>query len=113
MSQIINKPTPRAIKHAPKRTSLVPARGKTQGESEGLMVWFQKISFFLIGIAITVALLFLTGAISAPQIGRYQMEVVVRSPNVSDVWVIDTTTGVVKWLDYKDEGKPFNEIKKK
>lgn len=65
------------------------------------------------GMAATVALLFLTGANSVPQIGRYQMEVVVRSPNVSDVWVIDTTTGVVKWLDFKDEGKPFEEIKKK
>lgn len=96
-----------------KGVTLIPRRWLTQRESEGLMVWFQKISFFLIGIAVTIALLFLSGAISAPQIGRYQMEVVVRSPNVSDVWVIDTTTGVVKWLDYKDEGKPFNEIKKK
>ena len=41
------------------------------------------------------------------------MEVVVRRANLSDVYVIDTTTGVVKWLDFKDEGKPFNEIKKK
>jgi len=71
---------------------------------------FEKIIFFLIGCAVVIAFLFLTGADTAPQIGRYQMEVVVRR-EFADVYVIDTTTGRVKWLDDKDENKPFDQIK--
>lgn len=74
--------------------------------------WKGKIIFFGIGMFISLAMIFLTGANSAPQVGRYQMQCVERG-GFADVYVMDTTNGVVKWLDSKDEGKPFDEIKKK
>ena len=76
-------------------------------EVKGELKW-EEMSFTI--TSLSLSLLFLTGAGSAPQIGRYQMEVTSRRPNSSDVYVMDTTTGVVKWLDFKDEGKPFEEI---
>lgn len=45
------------------------------------------------------------------QIGRYRMSVVIRN-NFTDIFVIDTTTGVVKYVG-QDEGKPFEQIKGK
>jgi hypothetical protein len=66
----------------------------------------------IIGLLLVVALLFLTGAgASSGEIGRYRMTTVVRG-NFTDIFVIDTTTGVVKWLG-GDEGKPFEEVKGK
>jgi hypothetical protein len=72
----------------------------------------QKLIFVLLGISIVFALLFLTGATAiddASQIGRYRMTAVVRG-NFPDLFVIDTATGVVKWVG-NDEGKPFELIK--
>jgi hypothetical protein len=68
--------------------------------------------FFLIGAGVVIAFLFLTGTASVPQIGRYQIEAVSRG-NFSDVYVIDTTTGAVKWWDTKHENVPFEKIKVK
>jgi hypothetical protein len=62
-------------------------------------------AFFLLSIFL------LTGAQYASQVGRFQMEVITRN-NFTDIFVIDTTTGVVKYLG-KDEGKPFSEVKGK
>ena len=54
----------------------------------------------------------LTGAVpTQSDIGRYRMTVVTRN-NFTDIYVVDTTTGVVKFLG-KDEGKPFDQIKGK
>jgi hypothetical protein len=47
-----------------------------------------------------------------PQIGRYQIEAVSRG-EFSDIYVVDTTTGAVKWWDSKYENMPFEEIKVK
>lgn len=72
----------------------------------------QKVILILLGISIVLALLFLTGATpidGASQIGRYRMTAVVRG-NFPDLFVIDTATGVVKWVG-NDEGKPFELIK--
>ena len=66
--------------------------------------------FILAGIGIALSFILLTGANSASPIGRYQLEVVMRN-SFPDLYVIDTTTGRVKWLDSKDENKPFSEIK--
>ncbi len=74
--------------------------------------WVGKITFFLIGAGVVMAFLFLTGAVSVPQIGRYQMETVGRG-DFSDVYVIDTTTGAIKWWDTKYENMPFEKIKVK
>jgi len=72
----------------------------------------KKFSFFLIGAGVVIAFLFLTGAADVPQIGRYQIEAVSRG-DFSDVYVIDTTTGAVKWWDTKYEDMPFDQIKVK
>jgi len=45
------------------------------------------------------------------EVGRYRMSVVIRN-SFTDIFVIDTTTGVVKYVG-KDEGKPFEQIKGK
>ena len=74
--------------------------------------WVGKITFFLIGAGVVIAFLFLTGTAGIPQIGRYQIEAVSRD-NFSDVYVIDTTTGAVKWWDTKYEDMPFDQIKVK
>ena len=74
--------------------------------------WVEKISFFLIGAVVIVAFLFLTGAADVPQIGRYQINSVSRG-DFSDVYVIDTTTGAVKWWDTKYENIPFEKIEVK
>lgn len=69
----------------------------------------EKLIFLLIGSVVVLAFLFLTGAASVPQIGRYQIEAVSRG-NYSDVYVMDTTTGAVKWWDTKHENVPFEQI---
>ena len=74
--------------------------------------WVTKFSFFLIGAVVIVAFLFLTGAADVPQIGRYQINSVSRG-DFSDVYVIDTTTGAVKWWDTKYENIPFEKIEVK
>jgi hypothetical protein len=74
--------------------------------------WATKISFFLIGAVVVFAFLFLTGATNVSQIGRFQITSVSRG-DFSDVYVIDTTTGAVKWWDTKNENIPFEQIKVK
>jgi hypothetical protein len=71
-----------------------------------------KISFFLIGAVVVLAFIFLTGASNVSQIGRYQINSVSRG-NFTDVYVIDTTTGAVKWWDTKYENMPFEQIEVK
>jgi hypothetical protein len=64
-----------------------------------------------IGLLLALAFLVLTGAGGDQPIGRYQMEIVSRN-NFTDIFVMDTTTGVVKYVG-KDEGKPFEQIQGK
>ena len=74
--------------------------------------WLAKISFFLIGVIVVFAFLFLTGATNVSQIGRYQINSVSRG-EFTDVYIIDTTTGAVKWWDTKYENMPFEQIEVK
>ena len=68
-----------------------------------------KTSYILLGIIVALAFVILTGASHMPQQnGRYRMSVITRG-NFTDIYVIDTTTGVVKYLG-KDEGKPFDQV---
>lgn len=67
--------------------------------------------FVLLSVLALLALFFLTGANHETQVGRYRMSVITRN-NFTDIFVIDTVTGVVKYLG-KDEGKPFEKIKGK
>ena len=72
--------------------------------------FFERFTFILIGLAIALSFLFLTGATTGTQIGRYEISTCLRRDFV-DVYVIDTATGVVKFVEHKDENKPFEEIK--
>jgi hypothetical protein len=68
----------------------------------------KKVPFFLVGALSVLAVLFLTGAKGMNPVGQYQMEIVVRD-RITQIYVMDTTTGVVKWVD--DMNKPFAELK--
>lgn len=70
----------------------------------------ERLGFFLGGAVIAVGLFFLLGAGSESQVGRYQISTCLKRDWVW-VYVIDTTTGVVKFVDEKNENKPFDEIK--
>ena len=74
--------------------------------------WVEKLVFLLIGVVVAGTFLFLTGAADIPQVGRYQIDTVTRG-DFSDVYVIDTSTGAVKWIDFKDQNIPFEQIKVK
>ena len=74
--------------------------------------WITKITFFMIGAGAVITLLFLTGATTVSQIGRYQIDCIARG-QFTDVYVIDTSTGAVKWVDDKNENVPFEKIKAK
>ena len=74
--------------------------------------WVEKFTFFLVGAGVVIAFLFLTGTTSIPQIGRYQIEGVSRD-GFTNLYLIDTTTGAVKWWDTDHEDVPFEKIKVK
>jgi hypothetical protein len=68
-----------------------------------------SVTVLIVVVLATLAVAFLTGAGGEPAIGRYQLFCVAKG-NFTDVYVIDTTTGAVKWVG-NDEGKPFDAIK--
>jgi hypothetical protein len=74
------------------------------------MIRDNKASFILLGIFLILVLFLMTGAdtVRPQQTERYRMSVVIRG-NFTDISVIDTVTGVVKYLG-KDEGKPFDQV---
>ena len=74
--------------------------------------WKQRAIFLLIGALAALAVVFLTGAdlSPSPQIGRYRMCCTPRG-SFTEIYVIDTTNGMVKWLGNSDDAKPFHEIK--
>ena len=67
--------------------------------------------YLLIVLMALFGLVFLTGATNGQQVDRYRMQVIVRG-NFTDIYVIDTATGVIKWVG-DDQGKPFDAIKSK
>jgi len=74
--------------------------------------WTKILLFVLGGMAVVL----LSGAKSTDQsvekagaeVGRYQMEVVVRD-RITRIYVMDTTTGAVKWVDSMNT--PFTDMK--
>ncbi len=74
--------------------------------------YISKAFFVLAGICIALSFFLLAGANNVSPVGRYQLEVVLRG-SFPDLYVIDTSTGRVKWVDSKDENKPFEEIRSK
>lgn len=73
----------------------------------------RKASLWVLAGFLMMAMLLLTAAngLNQPQVGRYRMAVTTRS-NFTDIYVIDTATGIVKYLG-KNEGMPFEKIKGK
>ena len=71
-----------------------------------------RLIFIFVGFCILLSCLILIGAKTETSIGRYQLEVVVRN-RFPDLYVIDTATGRVKWVDSKNENKPFEAIEQK
>ncbi len=74
------------------------------------MITGKKASILVLGILLVMVLILFTGAgtMQSQEVGRYRMSVSIRG-NFTDIYVIDTTTGVVKYLG-KDEGKPFDQV---
>jgi hypothetical protein len=71
----------------------------------------QQILYLVLGAMITLCLVFIIGAgPDTAQVGRYQISTCLKRDWVY-VYVIDTATGVVKFVDEKNENKPFEEIK--
>jgi hypothetical protein len=69
------------------------------------------VIYTLVGAALALALVLLTGAGHPGEaIGRYQISTCLKRDWVY-VYVIDTVTGTVKFVDEKNENKPFDEIK--
>ena len=68
----------------------------------------EKKSFFLLGALSMLTILLLTGAVTGPHPGKYQMESIVKN-NAVQLYVMDTTTGKVKWV--KDMNVTFDEMK--
>ena len=64
----------------------------------------------LIGALTMLLLVLLSGAGNKPGGGKYQMEAVVRE-RITQVYVMDTTTGMVKWVDKMNT--PFEQMKGK
>lgn len=67
-----------------------------------------NLMFFLGGALCCLALFFLTGAASQAPTGKYELAVVTRE-RITQVYVIDTSTGAVKWVDSMNT--PFAEMK--
>jgi hypothetical protein len=71
----------------------------------------QRVSYLVLGALVTLGLVFIMGSgPNSPQVGRYQLSTCLKRDWVY-VYVIDTATGVVKFVDEKNENKPFEEIK--
>jgi hypothetical protein len=71
----------------------------------------QHIVYWVLGAMITLGLVFIIGAgPNSAQVGRYQISTCLKRDWVY-VYAIDTATGVVKFVDEKNENKPFEEIK--
>lgn len=64
---------------------------------------------FLLGAFSVVIIFMLTGASSHSPVGRYDMEVITTNGRTSQIYVIDTSTGQVKWLDSLNT--PFQQVK--
>jgi len=71
----------------------------------------RPVTYFILGAMVVVGLVFMIGAgQNNSQLGRYQLSTCLKRDWVY-VYVIDTATGAVKFVDEKNENKPFEEIK--
>jgi hypothetical protein len=71
----------------------------------------RNIGWLLLGVLLTLGLVFTIGSgPNGAQVGRYQVSTCLKRDWIY-VYVIDTVTGAVKFVDEKNENKPFEEIK--
>lgn len=71
----------------------------------------RNIGWLLLGVLLTLGLVFIIGSgPNGAQVGRYQVSTCLKRDWIY-VYVIDTVTGAVKFVDEKNENKPFEEIK--
>jgi hypothetical protein len=71
----------------------------------------QPILYVILGAMMMLGLVFVMGSgPNSSHVGRYQLSTCLKRDWVY-VYVIDTVTGVVKFVDEKNENKPFEEIK--
>lgn len=76
----------------------------------------KHFSVFFLGVFAMGTILLLSGAkevetaakSNETTVGRYQMEIVVRD-RITQIYVMDTTSGVVKWVDAMNT--PFGQLK--
>lgn len=76
----------------------------------------KHFSVFFLGVLAMGTVLLLSGAKGVETVdtknettvGRYQMEIVVRD-RITQIYVMDTTSGVVKWVDAMNT--PFGQLK--
>ena len=66
-----------------------------------IIITRERMYSFILGMAGMLTLFLLTGAVSDNPVGKYQMETLVRS-NITQIYVMDTTTGKVKWVEKMD-----------
>ena len=69
---------------------------------------FKFATYFLAGAVSVLAFLILTGASTSKIVGKYEIEVIVRD-RITQIYVVDTTTGAVKWVDAMNT--PFEKLK--
>jgi hypothetical protein len=70
-----------------------------------------SLAYTIFGAILALGLMVLVGAGPAQDtIGRYQISTCLKRDWVY-IYVIDTATGAVKFVDEKNENKPFEEIK--
>ncbi len=72
--------------------------------------WKDRLIGFVCGALAVLGALTLTGMTSAPQVGRYQISAWTRGQFVGAM-IVDTVTGVVKYVDSTTENVPFDKLK--
>ena len=68
-----------------------------------------NLLIFLLGVFSVLTVLLFTGVSSQSPVGKYEMEVISTSGRTSQIYVLDTTTGQVKWVDSLNT--PFTQTK--
>ena len=68
-----------------------------------------NILIFSLGVFSVLTVLLFTGVSSQSPVGKYEMEVISTTGRTSQIYVLDTTTGQVKWVDSLNT--PFVQMK--
>jgi hypothetical protein len=72
--------------------------------------WKDRLIGFVCGTLAVLGILVLTGMADTPRVGRYQISAWTRGQFVGAM-IVDTVTGVVKYVDSTTENVPFEKLK--